>query len=98
MKNGLSLWDELCRKFQSGVDSVKWMQGEWAKQRNRIDTIRHEAVRMLLDIQLEEAQWWRDACLLYFQTFSKQPIRYGEQPKKSLEYFKSLRFPFAPGN
>jgi alpha-glucuronidase len=54
---------------------------------------------MLLNVQLEEAKWWRDACLLYFQTFSKQsiPSNY-EQPAKSLDYYKSLRFPFAPGN
>jgi len=36
---------------------------------------------------------------LYFQTFSKMPIsaQY-EQPDKTLDYYKSLRFPFAPGN
>ena len=27
-----------------------------------------------LAIQEKEAQWWRDAALAYFQTFSRQPI------------------------
>jgi alpha-glucuronidase len=54
---------------------------------------------MLLAIQQDEAVWWRNACLLYFQTFSRQPIPAGyEQPDQSLDYYKKLRFPFAPGN
>jgi alpha-glucuronidase len=54
---------------------------------------------MLLAIQQDEAVWWRNACLLYFQTFSKMriPDQY-EKPNKSLEYYMQLRFPFAPGN
>jgi alpha-glucuronidase len=53
----------------------------------------------LLAIQEKEAVWWRNACLLYFQTFSKMPIpaRY-EKPDQTLEYYKSLNFPLAPGN
>ena len=44
---------------------------------------------MLLDIQKKEAIWWRNACLLYFQTFHKMPIPAGyEQPDKTLEYYK----------
>lgn len=56
-------------------------------------------VKQLLAIQREEAIWWRNSCLLYFQTFSKMPIpaEY-EQPEKTLDYYKNLRFPFAPGN
>ncbi len=45
-----------------------------------------------------EARWWRDASLLYFQTFSRTPIPEGyEKPEHTLEYYKSLRFPYAPG-
>jgi alpha-glucuronidase len=33
-----------------------------------------------------------------FQTFSKKSLPAGvEKPTKSLEYFQSLKFPFAPG-
>jgi alpha-glucuronidase len=37
--------------------------------------------------------------LLYFQTFSKMaiPAEY-EKPDQTLDYYKQLRFPFAPGN
>ncbi len=99
MKSGRSLWNELCYKYNAGVDSVKWMQREWQKQQTKVDAQRFKEVSMLLNVQLEEAKWWRDACLLYFQTFSKQPIPANyEQPAKTLDYYKSLRFPFAPGN
>ncbi len=99
MKSGRTLWNELCYKYYSGADSVKWMKREWLKQQSKIDEQRFREVSMLLDTQLEEAKWWRNACLLYFQTFSKQPIPSNyEQPDKTLDYYKSLRFPFAPGN
>jgi alpha-glucuronidase len=36
---------------------------------------------------------------LYFQTFSKMPIPPNyEKPDHDLEYYKALKFPFAPGN
>jgi len=55
-------------------------------------------VKMLLAIQEKEAVWWRNACLLYFQTFSKMPIPAAyEKPDHNLAYYESLTFPFAPG-
>jgi alpha-glucuronidase len=99
MKSGQTLWNQLCQKYYSGADSVIWMRNEWLKQKGKIDDQRFDQVKMLLEIQIEEAKWWRNACLLYFQTFNKIPIPANyEQPDKTLEYYKSLRFPFAPGN
>jgi alpha-glucuronidase len=99
MKSGRTLWNELVYKYYTGADNVKWMKNEWLKQQSKIDAQRFREVSMLLDTQVEEAKWWRNACLLYFQTFSKQPIPSNyEQPDKTLDYYKSLRFPFAPGN
>ncbi|MEN9570200.1 MAG: hypothetical protein RL172_1431 [Bacteroidota bacterium] len=99
MQSGRSLWDELCHQYYSGTAAVKWMQSEWQKQQGKIDAERFNQVSMLLDIQAEEAVWWRNACLLYFQTFSKMPIpERHELPGKTLAYYQSLRFPFAPGN
>jgi alpha-glucuronidase len=75
------------------------MQANWKGLEKLVDKQRFEQVTMLLEIQHKEAIWWRNACLLYFQTFSKMPIpsQY-EKPDQTLEYYKSLRFPFAPGN
>ena len=99
MKSGRTLWDELCYKYYSGVDSVRWMQHTWNGLKKYIDEERFEQVKMLLAIQEKEAVWWRNACLLYFQTFSKMPIPANyEKPDHDLQYYKALKFPYAPGN
>jgi alpha-glucuronidase len=97
MRSGRSLWDELCYKYDTGIDTVKMMQKEWDLLEKFIDTGRFQQVKMLLAIQLKEAIWWRNACLLYFQTFSRLPIP-REQPDHTLEYYEQLHFPYAPGN
>jgi alpha-glucuronidase len=98
MKSGRTLWNELCYKYNAGVDSVRWMEQTWNSLKSKVDPQRFEQVNMLLKIQEDEAVWWRNSCLLYFQTFSKMPIPANyEQPDKPLEYYIQLRFPFAPG-
>ena len=98
MHTGRSLWEELCHKYYTGVDSVRWMEKAWNSVKNNIDEQRARQVSMLLSIQENEAAWWRDACLLYFQTFSRQPLPAGaEQPAHSLDYYEKLNFSYAPG-
>jgi alpha-glucuronidase len=98
MKSGRTLWDEMCYSYQRGVDSVAWMQQQWQSLSGRIDNDIHAQVSTLLKIQLKEARWWRNSCLLYFQQFSKQPLPPGvEHADKTLEYYESLQFPYAPG-
>ena len=99
MRSGRTLWDELCYKYYSGVDTVRWMQHTWNGLKKYIDEERFEQVKMLLAIQEKEAVWWRNACLLYFQTYSKMPIPANyEKPDHDLQYYKALKFPYAPGN
>src|SRR5205085_1105984 len=99
MRSGRSLWNELCYRYYSGVDSARWMQRQWDAQKGKIDDERFNQVKMLLAIQEQEAVWWRNACLLYFQTYSKMPIPANyEKPDHDLSYYKSLTFPYAPGN
>ena len=99
MKSGRTLWEELCYKYYSGVDSVRRMQKEWRSLEKQVDKQRFQQIKMLLAIQEKEAVWWRNSCLLYFQTFSKMPIPPNyEKPDHTLEYYKNLNFPFAPGN
>lgn len=98
MKSGNSLWEELCYQYYKGAERAGKMQDTWKSLQPFVDPQRFEQVTMLLKIQQEEAIWWRNACILYFQTFNKMPIPAAyEQPGKTLEYYKSLRFPFAPG-
>ena len=99
MHSGRTLWDELCYKYNSGVDSVRTFIKQWNNLKKIIDEDRFKQIDQLLNIQLKDAIWWRNACLLYFQTFSKMPIpsQY-EKPDKTLEYYQNIRILYAPGN
>ncbi len=99
LHSGRTLWEELCHKYYSGVDSVRWMQRCWnALQSSDIDGERWTQVKMLLTIQERDAVWWRNACLLYFQTFSRQPLPPGsEPPDHTLDYYKKLQLYYLPG-
>jgi len=99
MKSGRPLWDELCLRYQQGVDEVRAMQREWAGLAGKIDAERFTAVQQRLQRQEQDAVIWRDACLLYFQTFSKQPLPAGvEAPQHDLDYYKAMKLRFVPGH
>jgi alpha-glucuronidase len=99
MHSGRTLWNELCFKYNTGVNDIRKFQQQWLTLKNFVDVEQFDQVSQLLNIQVKDAVWWRDACLLYFQTFSKMPIPSNyEQPQQALDYYKNLRFPYAPGN
>ena len=98
LESGRTLWDELCFRYYNSAESVGEMIKVWESQKDKIDDERFNQVKMLLNIQQKEAIWWRNSCVLYFQTFSKQEIPAGfEKPDHTLEYYESLKFPYAPG-
>jgi alpha-glucuronidase len=78
--SGRTLWDELCHRYDRGVAAVRGMQATWETVAPFVDAARHGHVRRLLAIQEQEARWWRNACLLYFQTFSRRPLPAGLEP------------------
>ena len=99
MESGNILWDELALRYQSGVDTVRQMQQTWNNLAAEVDPERFQHVKTLLEIQEKEAEWWRDAVLLYFQNFSDKPLPEGvEPPTHSLDYFMQLNPKFVPGN
>ncbi len=90
MRSGRTLWDELALHYQRGVDWVRAAQKDWDSLAGVIDPERHAAVKRKLEIQERDAVAWRDACLLYFQTFSKRPLPPGvETARKTLEEYKA---------
>lgn len=92
MKDGKSLWDELCYTYDSGVKKVRDYQKTWDSMEPYIDEQRFADVQSKLKIQSKDAVWWKDACLLYFQTFSKKPIPYNiERPVHELEDLKKIK-------
>jgi alpha-glucuronidase len=99
MRSGRTMWDELCVKYNDGVESVRQIRQTWDSLAGFVDDARFEHVRTLLRIQEKEARWWRDACLLYFQTFSRLPIPSEvEQPAESLDYYEQLTRYYVPGS
>lgn len=98
-RSGRILWDELVYRYTRGVDTVREMEGTWQQVAPFVDAERHQQVAAFLKIQEKEAKWWRDASIAYFQTFSKRPLPAGfAPPEQSLDYYKSLEFPYAPGH
>jgi len=92
MKDGKTLWDELCYTYDSGVKKVRDYQKTWDRMEPYIDKQRFADVQSKLKIQSKDAVWWKDACLLYFQTFSKKPIPYDiERPVHELEDLKKIK-------
>ena len=91
MKSGCTLWAELCYAYDRGVNEVRNFQKVWDRMEPYIDSERFRDVQHRLKIQARDAVWWRDACLLYFQQFSRQSIPYElERPihelKDMMEY------------
>jgi alpha-glucuronidase len=97
LPSGRTLWEELVRHYNMGVDTVRANLRTWSSLAGTIDQERFEEARANLEKEVAEARWWRDASLLYWQTFSKLPIpaEY-EQPAHSLEFYEHLRCPTDP--
>jgi len=99
MASGRSLWDELVRHYTSGVQSVAEMRKVWARLSAYVDAQRYEQVAAFLAIQEQEAKWWRDANIAYFQSLSQRPLPEGfAAPAQSLQYYEALCFPVVPGD
>lgn len=95
MPSGRIMWDELVDYYHRGVNEVREMRQVWDSVEGKIDRERFEHVKALLKVQENEAIWWRDGCLLYFQSYSKRPIPSAyEQPAHSLDYYKRIPFPY----
>lgn len=92
MNEGKTMWDALCYKYDSGVQQVREYQKVWDRMEQYIDYRRFEEVQSKLKIQARDVVWWRDACLLYFQTFSKKPIPYDlERPIYELDDLMKIK-------
>jgi alpha-glucuronidase len=91
LSTGRTLWNELCTRYYTGADSVIWMQKQWAQVQPQVDPALYTDVAARLQTQRKEALWWRDACVLYFQTLSRQPIPAPlVPPTRTLDEIKNL--------
>lgn len=98
LKSGKTLWNELVEHYYLGAEQVKAMQASWKALEGKVDPEWHRSVTQLLAIQYDEAVWWRNSCVLYFQSFSKRPIpAHLPTPEHDLEYYENLQFKYVPG-
>jgi len=98
MASGRTLWDELVHAYTRGVTSVGEMRATWAGVEDYVDPERFSQVSAFLRIQENEANWWRNASIAYFQSISNHPIPEGyDAPPHSLEYYELIDHRYAPG-
>ena len=91
LKNGKDLWSALCYRYNIGVQKIRAFQETWDRTHGLIDQERFSAVQSKLKLQSRDAQIWKDACLLYFQQFSKKEIPSDiERPVHELEELKEI--------
>jgi len=99
MPSGRTLWAELVAHYDRGVAQVVATQAQWDALRPLIDAGRWQDTAERLAQQRQEAQWWRDACIAYFQSVNGLPLPPGARaPAHPLGYYQALRFPYAPGH
>jgi alpha-glucuronidase len=92
MKSGRTLWDELCYTYQEGIDEAASFIKVWESVEKYVDSQRYENIHRKIVRQAKDAIWWRDACMLYFQTFSGMPIPEDcTAPQHTLEELRRVR-------
>lgn len=74
MRNGLTLWDNLCYAYNEGVTLADGFAATWKKMQPYIDAERYNRLDIRFNRQARDARWWRDATLHYFARFSRLPL------------------------
>jgi alpha-glucuronidase len=74
MRSGRTLWEDLCYHYDEGIRQVRAFQSLWDNAQPYVDAQQFDLVQSKLRSQSRNAQLWKDACLLYFQQFSRQTI------------------------
>ena len=72
MKYGNTLWQEMVARYNRGVNAVDEYVRTWQQMKPYVDTRRWEEVDGRLHVQQDNAREWRDVCLKYFRSLSKQ--------------------------
>ena len=72
MSSGLTLWEELQRHYQRGVDEVDDFARVWNEVKPNIDPQRWQEVSERLQQQQSDAREWQQVCISYFSTFQQK--------------------------
>ncbi|HTY94756.1 MAG TPA: alpha-glucuronidase family glycosyl hydrolase [Steroidobacteraceae bacterium] len=96
--SGRTVWEELTYRYSRGVATVQAMGRTWDSLRPFIDAERFGKTAAFLREQHEEARWWRDACIAYFQSKAGLPLPPGiTPPQHPLAWYEEQVYRYAPG-
>ncbi len=99
MKDGRTLWDDLVAHYDRGVGAAREMRARWQALKPLIDEERWAKTEAFLARENADAALWRDASLAYWMSLNGLKLPAGAPPPAhDLDYYKALRFPYAPGN
>ena len=92
LQDGRTLWDALCMHYDAGVRKAGEFCRIWKGMKPYVSRSRYRETADLLEGNLKLAQWWRDACLQYFATFSGMPFPDGiQEPSVPLDSLMGRR-------
>lgn len=96
--SGRTVWDELTYRYSRGVSTVEEMARTWNSLKGDVDAERFNKTAAFLAEQQQEARWWRDACIAYFQHQSGLPLAPGiAAPEHTLDWYEAQVYRYAPG-
>jgi alpha-glucuronidase len=99
LASGRTVWDELTYRYSRGVSTVRDMTRTWDSLKSKVDPVRFYQTAALLRQQQEEAEWWRDACIAYFQSQSGLPLAPGiAAPQHPLAWYEAQLYRYVPGH
>lgn len=86
MKNGKTLWENLCMRYDEGVKKAESFVKTWKQMKPYVGPQTYEEQLAKFERQAKDAWWWRDACLLYFQQFSNKKLpKSSPKPRHQLD-------------
>lgn len=89
-QSGRTVWDELCFRYQNGINKARKLQRKWNSLEGAIDHEIFLDVQKRLMTQTRDAEWWKDGNLLYFQTLHHMPFpEFLEPPVHTLDECKN---------
>ena len=92
LQSGETVWEALCRHYDNGVNKVRDFQHQWESVKPFVAPNLYDDVRLRLLTQVRDAQWWKDGCLLYFQSLNELPLPQNiEPPIHDLQQLKRVK-------
>lgn len=74
LASGLTVWEDLVRRYRAGVTYVESMQQQWQSLAGKIDRQRFDSVTHKLWQQQADAALWRDVSIAYFSDLNGRPL------------------------